>query len=181
MLEAAYWSRWYIGWCTSIRLSGKRCTARPRGLIDNGIAARACLCAGPRGLCQRTEREIGKVFCVNENDCQGSDADACSIFSAIETAVTAVGKAERRVSKSQIGFYRKHPFAAVWRPSQYLSGTHLPLVLSVFLLRRDRSPRWKEVVEPKPGRFTHHLEINGVTEVDDQVREWLREAWASAS
>ena len=118
---------------------------------------------------------------MNENDYLGSDVDARAIFSAINAAVTAVGEAERRVSKSQIGFYRKHPFAAVWRPNQYLSGTLPPLVLSVFLQRMDRSPRWKEVVEPKPGRFTHHLEINGATEVDDQVREWLREAWTSAT
>lgn len=118
---------------------------------------------------------------MNENDYLGSDVATRSIFLAIDSAVTAVGEAERRVSKSQIGFYRKHPFAAVWRPDQYLSGTRPPLVLSVFLLQLDRSPRWKEVVEPKPGRFTHHLEINDASEIDHQVREWLREAWTSAT
>ena len=118
---------------------------------------------------------------MNENDFLGSDVKARSIFSEIASAVTRLGEAERRISKSQIGFYRKHPFAAVWRPSQYLGGTHPPLVLSVFLQRRDRSPRWKEVIEAKPGRFTHHLEINGAAEVDHQVREWLREAWATAT
>jgi hypothetical protein len=117
---------------------------------------------------------------VKEGDYLGPDVAVRSIFSAIDAAVSAVGGAERRVSKSQIGFHRKHPFASVWRPDQYLSGVHPPLVLSVFLRRRDRSPRWKEVVEPKPGRFTHHLEIDDVTEVDHQVREWLREAWTSA-
>jgi hypothetical protein len=117
---------------------------------------------------------------MNESDYLGSDMDARAIFSAIDSAVKTVGEAERRVSKSHIGFYRKHPFAAVWRPSQHLSGTLPPLVLSIFLRRRDPSPRWKEVVEPKPDRFTHHLEINGANEVDHQVREWLREAWASA-
>jgi hypothetical protein len=118
---------------------------------------------------------------VNERDYLGSDADARSIFSAIDAAVTALGDAERRITKSQIGFYRSHPFAAVWRPGKYLGGTRPPLVLSVFLRRRDRSARWKEVVEPTPGRFTHHLEINGAAEVDHEVREWLREAWASAA
>ena len=117
---------------------------------------------------------------MNENDYLGSDAAVRSIFSAIDSAVTALGEAERCVSKSQIGFYRKHPFAAVWRPEQYLSGTLPPLVLSVFLRRMDRSSRWKEVVEPKPGRFTHHLEINDAKDVDHQVRDWLHEAWTSA-
>lgn len=84
------------------------------------------------------------------------------------------------MSKSQIGFSRKHPFAAVWRPGQYLGGVHSPLVSSVFLRRKDASPRWKEVVEPKLGRFTHHLEINDANEVDVQVRGWLRETWTLA-
>ena len=118
---------------------------------------------------------------MNENDYLGTDIAARSIFFAIDSAVTAVGEAERRISKSQIGYYRKHPFAAVWRPDQYLHRTGPPLVLSVFLQRRDRSPRWKEVVEPKPGRFTHHLEINDAMEVDYQVWEWLQEAWKSAT
>ncbi len=118
---------------------------------------------------------------MHENDYLGSDEDARSIFGAINAAVTAIGEAERRVSRSQIGFYRQHPFAAVWRPGQYLGGTRPPLVLSVFLPRMDRSPRWKEVVEPRPGRFTHHLEINDAIEVDHEVREWLREAWSAAA
>jgi hypothetical protein len=118
---------------------------------------------------------------VHENDYLGPDEDARSIFGAINAAVTAIGEVERRVSRSQIGFYRKHPFAAVWRPGQYLGGTPPPLVLSVFLRRMDRSPRWKEVVEPRPGRFTHHLEINDAIEVDHEVREWLQEAWSAAA
>lgn len=117
---------------------------------------------------------------MNENDFLGSDVATRAIFAAIDSAVTAVGLAERHVSKSQIGFYRQHPFAAVWRPDQYLGGPHPPLVLSVFLQRKDRSPRWKQVVAPKQGRFTHHLEIKDASEVDRQVREWLREAWTSA-
>jgi hypothetical protein len=118
---------------------------------------------------------------MDYNDYLGSDAAARTIFSAIDSAVAAAGEADRHVSKSQIGFYRKHPFAAVWRPDKYLSRTRPPLVLTVFLRRMDRSPRWKEVVEPKPGRFTHHLEVNDAGEVDHQVREWLREAWTSAT
>ena len=111
----------------------------------------------------------------------GSDAEARSIFAAIDKAVADIGEAERRISKSQIGFYRSHPFAAVWRPSKYLAGTHPPLVLSVFLRRRDQSPRWKEVTEATRGRFTHHLEINDTSEIDPAVRDWLREAWGSAA
>jgi hypothetical protein len=117
---------------------------------------------------------------MDENEYLGFDAPVQTIFTAINTAVNAVGVAERRVSKSQIGFYRRQLFAAVWRSDQYLSGTHPPLVLSIFLKRMDRSPRWKEAVEPRAGRYSHHLTITDESEVDDQVREWLHEAWTTA-
>jgi hypothetical protein len=45
---------------------------------------------------------------------------------------------------------------------------------------RSDSPRWKEIVEPAPGRFTHHLELYDVADVDDEVRGWLRQAWEAA-
>jgi hypothetical protein len=117
---------------------------------------------------------------MNEGDFFRLAPEGYSIFSAIDSAVSAIGDAERRISKSQIAFYRKHPFAAVWLPNQYLLGEHPPLVLSIFLRRRDRSPRWKEVVQPRPARFTHHLEISRAGEVDDEVKDWLREAWLGA-
>ena len=63
---------------------------------------------------------------------------------AIKEAVKEIGPSEIRVSKSQTGFYRRHPFAATWTPGRYLKGNVPPLVLSVFLPRRDGSPRWKK-------------------------------------
>ncbi len=62
----------------------------------------------------------------------------------------------------------------------YLRRAPTPLVLTVLLGRRDGSPRWKEVVEPAPGRFTHHLELQTSAEIDDEVRAWLQEAWDAA-
>jgi hypothetical protein len=53
-------------------------------------------------------------------------------------------------------------------------------VLSIFLRRRDGSPRWKKVGEPQPGRFTHHLELRSAKELDDEVRSHLSEAWREA-
>lgn len=66
-------------------------------------------------------------------------------------------------------------------PGKYLRGKHAPLVLSVALQRRDRSPRWKEIIEPTPGRFTHHLELFSSTEIDSEVSCWLAEAWDEAA
>ncbi|HQT52056.1 MAG TPA: DUF5655 domain-containing protein [Phenylobacterium sp.] len=106
--------------------------------------------------------------------------EARAVHEAVQAAVEAIGPARVRVGKSQVGFSRAHPFAATWRPEQYLRRARAPLVLSVYLRRRDASLRWKEVVEPRPGRFTHHLELSSAQEVDDFVRARLAEAWKEA-
>lgn len=106
---------------------------------------------------------------------------ARSLFDVVRTAVESLGEVEMRVTKSQVAFWRSHPFAWAWIPRQYLHQDDLaPLVMSVDLRRRDESPRWKQVVEPRPGRFTHHLELYSADQIDDEVRAWLREAWESA-
>lgn len=117
---------------------------------------------------------------MNAADYFAGNEDGLRIFQAIQRAMADLGEVEMRLSKSQIGFRRAHPFAAVWTPGQYLSGERPPLVLTVFLRRRDRSGRWKEVVEPRPGRFTHHLELAAPSDVDGDVRTWLAEAWREA-
>ena len=102
------------------------------------------------------------------------------IFEAVQGAIEAIGPAEMRVSKSQIAFRRRVGFAWVWVPGRYLRGGHAPLVLSVSFHHRDVSPRWKEIVEPYPGRFMHHLEFYAADEVDETVRSWLLAAWTIA-
>jgi hypothetical protein len=102
------------------------------------------------------------------------------IFDSLAETVAVVGPAKIRVTKSQVAFSHRHTFAWAWMPGMYLRGIHAPLVLSVALRRRDVSARWKEIVEPRPGRFMHHLELYSLADVDDDVHAWLREAWAEA-
>ena len=99
------------------------------------------------------------------------------IFLAVRRAVGQLGRSNVRVSKSQIAFRRRKNFALVWSPRQYLRGKNAPLVLTVLLTTRIDSPRWKEVVEPAPGHFTHHLELHSPDDVDGEVLTWLRLAW----
>ena len=103
------------------------------------------------------------------------------LFEALRRAVDALGPAELRVGKSQVAFHRRTAFAWAWMPGKYLHGKVAPLVLTVALRRRDPSPRWKQIVEPVPGRFTHHLELYSAAELDGEVRAWLQEAWAAAA
>lgn len=107
--------------------------------------------------------------------------EAQAIFDSVRAAVDTCGPATLRVSKSQVGFRRRRPFAATWVPDQYLDGRHAPLVLTLFLPYRATSERWKEVVEPSPGRFTHHLELAKPGEVDAEVLRLLKLAWEAAA
>ncbi len=102
------------------------------------------------------------------------------IFDAINTSTEPLVPLTLQITKSQIAFRRRRAFAWAWIPGRYLLGRGAPLVLSVALRRRDSSPRWKEIVEPAPGRFMHHLELHTADEIDAEVGRWLREAWAEA-
>ena len=106
--------------------------------------------------------------------------EARHLFEVVQREVNTIGHAELRVTKSQVAFRHRNNFAMVWRPGQYLRGRVAPLVLTILLRYRDDSPRWKEIVEPVPGHFTHHLELHTDADIDGEVVDWLRVAWVSA-
>lgn len=119
-----------------------------------------------------TNKTLDEFFAGHEHSRQ--------LFEALRQAVGAIGSVEVRVTKSQVAFRRRKAFAWAWMPGQYLCGRTAPLVLTLYLYRRDASPRWKEIVQPTPGRFTHHLELYAIQDIDDEVRLWLGEAWDAA-
>ena len=102
------------------------------------------------------------------------------IFDCLRERIESMGPFELVVQQSQVAFRRNKAFAYAWMPGKYLGGRGAPLVLTVPLRRRDPSPRWKQIVEPAPGRFTHHMELHSLNDIDDQVCGWLQEAWAQA-
>ena len=106
--------------------------------------------------------------------------EARIIFAVLRDTIDRIGPAEMGVSKSQIAFRRRVGFAYAWTPDRYLVGERPPLVLTIGLRRRDNSARWKQVVEPAPGRYTHHLELHSADQIDAEVLGWLREAWTEA-
>ncbi len=107
--------------------------------------------------------------------------DSRRVFEALSRAADTVGPAQLRVTKSQVVFRRGRAFAWAWMPGAYLRGAHAPLVLTLSLRRREVSPRWKEIVEPAPGRITHHLELRSAADIDEEVQGWLQEAWNAAT
>ncbi|MDQ0092506.1 DUF5655 domain-containing protein [Paeniglutamicibacter psychrophenolicus] len=106
----------------------------------------------------------------------GSDQRSREIFDLVRVAIESIGTCEMRVTKSQIEFRHRAGFAWTWMPAKYLRGNAAPLVLTITLNRRDESHRWKEILEPRLGRFTHHLEIRSKEDIDGDVLNWIREA-----
>ena len=108
------------------------------------------------------------------------DPLARQLFDALTEEVLKLGPVPIRVSKTQVSFRRRRAFAWAWRPSLALRRPAAPLVLSLSLPQHDPSPRWKEVVQPAPGRWMHHLELYRLDAVDEEVGRWLQAAWESA-
>ena len=101
---------------------------------------------------------------------------ALTVFFRVRSALERLGPVDIRTTKSQVAFRRARGFAYLWLPGQYLANPSADVVLSIALGRHDPSPRFKEVAHPSPKHWLHHLEINDIDEVDDEVMGWLLEA-----
>jgi hypothetical protein len=123
-------------------------------------------------LVHTSRREVDEFF--------AGHGESKILFEVLYAVVAAWVPVELRVTKSQIALSRDKAFARVWVPGKYLRGETAPLVLTLGFRHRDPSPRWKEIVEPYPGRFTHHLELYSASDIDEEVRNWLRGAWMTA-
>ena len=83
-----------------------------------------------------------------------------------------------KVQKSQVSFYGRHLFAAVSLPVRRKKGWPREcLVVTVGLGYPLSSPRAVVTVEPYPGRWTNHVLLAAPSEVDEELLNWLREAW----
>lgn len=85
-----------------------------------------------------------------------------------------------KVSRTQITFMNKRGFAFVSflpcrrakdRPAVWVTVTFGPGY-------RKESPRINAATEPYPGRWTHHVLVGSVGEIDSELMGWLQEAAA---
>ena len=86
-----------------------------------------------------------------------------------------------KVQKSQISFYGRHLFGAVSLPVRRKKNwpEHC-IVVTIGLSHPLESPRAAVSVEPYPGRWTNHVLVSEASQVDEELLEWLNEAWAVA-
>ncbi|HEX5732048.1 MAG TPA: DUF5655 domain-containing protein [Blastocatellia bacterium] len=74
-------------------------------------------------------------------------------------------------AKTRVGFQVRMIFAAVNKLSERGLDAH------VVLARRLGHPRFTRIQEMSPRCFVHHFRIEAVEELDEEVAEWLREAY----
>lgn len=85
---------------------------------------------------------------------------------------------EVKVSKSQISFYNRHMFAMASPPVRRKKGWPKEFVLVSFgLPRRVSSPRIAMSVEAYPNRWTHHVIVAALEDIDGELLGWLKEAY----
>lgn len=86
--------------------------------------------------------------------------------------VLKVGKTMINLGDSRTFFYISLPRQAARRNEA--------LLISLGLDRPIQSPRIRDVSQPYPGRWTHHILIGGAEELDEELLSWLRQAEAFA-
>lgn len=105
--------------------------------------------------------------------------DAQPMYEALKKEILKrIPDVQIKVSKTQISFIRKHGFAFVSflpcrrakeRPASWLT-------VSFGLGCRKNPERIDIAVEPYPGRWTHHVMIGSVDEIDEELLSWISEA-----
>ena len=83
---------------------------------------------------------------------------------------------EVRVARTQITFKARYGFAFV---STRRMGRRCPevfIIVSFGLHREVSSPRILAASEPCPGRWTHHVIVSDLSEIDGELLGWISEA-----
>lgn len=102
---------------------------------------------------------------------------ALPIYKQLETFIkNTIPDVKIYVQKTQITFTNKHVFGCV----SFLKIRHdMPfnyLTLSLGLSYPHQSDKISAIVEPYPGRFTHHIILSHQSMIDNELNEMIHEA-----
>ena len=101
----------------------------------------------------------------------GKSRHAISLYERFSTLVHDCGPVQIAPAKTRIGFQVRMIFAAVNKLSDRGLEAH------VVLTRRLDSPRFKRIETLTPKCHVHHFRVESLSELDEEVRAWLREAY----
>jgi hypothetical protein len=98
--------------------------------------------------------------------------EALELFKLVREYIESLGPAQLEVSKTQVSFGLKTKFAWVWLPQLWIKKrSNESITLAFAMSYRVQDSRIAEAVEPRPGRWTHHVLINSPEDFDEQVKE----------
>ena len=105
--------------------------------------------------------------------------DALPLYEAVAGKIQAeFADIKVKVQKTQITFANKHGFAFVSLPIRRRKGwSDVCIILTFGLSRKVDHPRIDIATEPYPNRWTHHVVIQRTDEVDEQIMNWIKEAY----
>ncbi len=104
------------------------------------------------------------------------------LYRHISAFIETLGPVVIKVTKTQVSFATGRQFAWVWLPMEWAKNRPPNcIVLSFALARHLTHPQIVQAVEPYPGRWMHHLIVQDESDLNEDVRRWLAEAFAFAA
>ena len=101
----------------------------------------------------------------------GKTKQAITLYRHFSALVHDCGPVKIAPAKTRIGFQVRMIFAAVNNLSDRGLDAH------VVLTRRLESPRFRRIETMTPKCYVHHFRIESLSELDEEVANWLREAY----
>ena len=106
-------------------------------------------------------------------------ADALPLYEKLEGLILEqIRNVTIKVSKTQISFSNKRGFAFVsFAPVRKAKDRPKTYITVTFGLSYQKlSSRIDAAAKPYPNRWTHHVMVSRLEEIDDELMSWIREA-----
>jgi hypothetical protein len=97
-------------------------------------------------------------------------AVAIEIYKAFEAAVRECGPVRAHPTRTRIGFIARMTFTSASLRARWID-------VGLILPYRLDSTRIRKVETYGPSSYGHYLRIRAIDEIDDELSEWLREAY----
>jgi hypothetical protein len=106
-----------------------------------------------------------------EDHLAGKPAEIRAIVARLIEVTEHNGPFEVLAEKTRIAFHARMSFAALQPRRRWVDG-------HVVLARRREDPRFRRIETFSPRNHLHAFRLESAAEVDDQVADWLAEAYA---
>ena len=109
----------------------------------------------------------------------GEHMEALPMYEKLEERILSrIPDVKIKVAKTQITFSNKRGFAFVsFNPCRRVKDRpEVWMTVTFGQGYRTESPRIDVAIEPYPNRWTHHVMVGSVEEIDEELMDWIKEA-----